>query len=255
MRNTCLDDSLYSTQHSGKDKHLQGRGPNKRASSKLFPRKRLKSWEAALWGRVWEVGGSKLTMSTWCGQQERQPTAPVCVNRGMAQWPREKGHPSPCGTHQSRQGIEVWALQCRKHMGKLEGALEGFKPVGTRVLGIWAEVGAGLLHPGEEITLGAPHSPSVPSRGHQGDRTGFLIVVQDGRMRHKCPYMELESSRLDLRERFFPHEDSLKMGQVVQSDCTVPLLFKIQLDKSLSSLVWCHSLPCFEQGCEPGQLP
>lgn len=92
--------------------------------------------------------------------------------------------------------------------------LEGPKAVGARVLGIWAEVGgAGLLHPGEEITLGAPNSPSVPLRDHQGDRTRFLIVVQHGRMRHKCPCMELESFRLDLRKSFFILRTVWKLGR------------------------------------------
>lgn len=92
--------------------------------------------------------------------------------------------------------------------------LEGPKAVGARVLGIWAELGgAGLLHPGKEITLGAHNSPSVPSRGHQGDRNGFLMVVQDGRMRHKCPCMEVESFRLDLRKSFFPMRTVWKWGR------------------------------------------
>lgn len=183
-------------------------------------------------------------MSTWCARLERQPTAPVFGNKGMAHRPRKKDGPSPCGTHHSRLGIEFRALQCRTHVGKLEGALQGSKAVGAGVLGVWAEAGgAGLLQPGEEITLGAPYSPSVPSRGHQGDRTRFLIVEQDGRMRHECPYMELESFRLDLRQSFFPMRTVWKWGRLYRVVAQYPSfeVFKIQQDKSLSS--------------EPGHFP
>lgn len=100
------------------------------------------------------MGGSKLNVSTGCAQQERQLTAPVCVNKGMAHRPRKRIIPlrgalitldrvlsfGPCNAG------NIW-----KNRRKL---LEGPKAVDTGVLGVRAEArGAGLLQPGEEITF------------------------------------------------------------------------------------------------------
>lgn len=105
--------------------------------------KALGWWQAASW--MWAHG------VPW---QSRRPTAPVCMNRGMAHRPRERIIPLYMAL------IKPYLDTALSFGPWKDGQTRGTfwnvpKAVGAGALGVWAEAGgAGLVQPGEETASG-----------------------------------------------------------------------------------------------------
>lgn len=70
------------------------------------------------------------------------------------------------------------------------------------------------------------------------------------RMRANTPKVKLEV-RPGEREKFFPHEESQSVKRYQKRwDATFLEIFRTQLDKTLSNVVWPHSESGFEQEAE-----